>query len=121
MKVQNVFTNEYKLADAIFDERINHIPLQEHDVVVDGIIPLADQFNHCKMMLVVGKKNFQVKSWRAECIPLRMNIEVVDRVGEFKFTVASAIERRPLILFTYVSITPVVIWFYIVHLLTPSK
>lgn len=93
VEIQNVFANKNKLKNAVAGKEINNIPFEEHDVVIDGIIPFAKHLDNYEVMAVVGKKNFQVKRRRPEMIPLGVYVEVVDRIGKFKLAVFLFKER----------------------------
>src|SRR5690606_33116179 len=45
VKVQNIFTNQYKLIDPSVHLKIDDFTLQHHNIVVDRIVPFANQIN----------------------------------------------------------------------------
>jgi hypothetical protein len=54
MKVHDVLADQDKLVYAFADKKFDQVPFQCHDVVVDGIIPFADQLNDGEAQIVVG-------------------------------------------------------------------
>ncbi len=66
------------------DKRIRHFPLELHDIIFDGIVPLSYQFDHCIMFFIIGHQHFEINSAVAEIIPLRMDIIVVNGLSELK-------------------------------------
>jgi len=54
MKIQYVFPYQYKLLNALIAQHFNHFPLQHHDIVVQGIIPLANQFQNGVTIYVIN-------------------------------------------------------------------
>ncbi|MCY1370301.1 hypothetical protein D9M69_573880 [compost metagenome] len=46
MKLEQIFTDQNKPADPVLQELIHHSPLQIHDIVMQGIIPLPQEFNY---------------------------------------------------------------------------
>jgi hypothetical protein len=115
MKVEHILADEDELADAFPNERVNHFALQKHDIIIDGIVPFPDHFDDDEVMLVIGKEYLEVERGRTEVVPLRMDVKIVDGVGEFELAVFAAVERRQLILLGNVYVPPAKIWFDVVH------
>src|SRR5690606_11815978 len=61
MKVQNIFTDQYKLIDSSVHLKIDDFTLQHHYIVVDRIVPFADKLNDGVSHVIIGKKNLQVQ------------------------------------------------------------
>ncbi len=66
--------------------------LQEHDVVVQQVVPFADQFDDGIALIVVREDDLDVQGGAAEVVPLRMDHMVVHRMAEFEFAVLFAEE-----------------------------
>ncbi len=61
VKVQHILGNKNEFADALVKHDIGDIPAQGHDIVLDGIVPFAQQFNDGIALLVIGKQYLHVK------------------------------------------------------------
>jgi hypothetical protein len=59
MKVEHVLADEDELADALVGQDIDDISLELHDVVFDGIVPLADEFEHGNAVFVISVEYFE--------------------------------------------------------------
>lgn len=115
MKIQHIFTNKKKPVDAITHHVIDDFPFEVHDIVVQAIVPFADEFNDGKPFIIIGKEYFQVKRCRAKFIPLGVNKVVVDLISEVKLAVLPAVKRRELVFGGDILVAPLVEWFDIVH------
>src|SRR5690606_9877802 len=115
MKVHDVLTDQNILRDAVGYHDVDHISLQVHDVVVDGIVPLAQKFNYRIASAVIGKEYFDVECLRSHEIPGRIDVISVDGIGIAVEVVFLSVERRPLILAGVIKLQPVEIWFDVMH------
>ncbi len=115
VKVQHILGNKDEFADALVEHDIGDIPAQGHDIVLNGIIPFAQQFNNGIALFVIGKQYLHIKRSRSKFIPLRVDKIIIYRVGEFKLAVGTAVKRRTFIFLSRVQMPPVVIWFYILQ------
>src|SRR5690606_16236182 len=77
MKVEYIFANQNKFANSVFHHVLNHITLQHHNIIADGIIPFAHQLNDGKRFVVIAINYFQIKSRGSKVVPLRMNEIVI--------------------------------------------
>ena len=93
MKIKDVLRDEDELRNTGFEELIRHLPLQEHNVVLDRIIPFPEQLYHHIVLVIVSQQYLQVQSPGPEIIPLRMDIVVIDRLGKLEFRINPPIER----------------------------
>ena len=60
MKVEHVFRNENEFVDAMVEKDIGHIPSHRHDIILDRIVPFAQQFYDGIMLFVISKKDLHV-------------------------------------------------------------
>jgi len=115
MEVENVLSDQYKLEDAFVHEFLQDFPLQFHNIVLNGIIPLPDHLDDGILLLVVGQEDLQVERTATEIVPLGMNIIVVDGLGEFEFGIGPSMKRRAIVFLADVDMPPVIKGFYVVH------
>jgi hypothetical protein len=115
MKVEHIFTDQDKLVDPLADEGVHHIPFQMHYVILNAVIPFADEFHDGISLLVVGVKEFHIERGAAKIIPLGMDIIIVNLLRELKLTVLTSEKGRLFVFRSDVSVTPMIIWFYVVH------
>ena len=115
MEVQDVLADEHEARNAVAQERFHEVALQEHDVVVQQVVPLADQFDDRIAFVVVGEEDLEVERAGTEGIPLRVDHMVVHCMVELELAMLPAEERRPRILFRRVAVAPVPEGFEGVH------
>ena len=94
MKVQHILTNENEFIDAARHQHISNFTLQEHDVVVQAVVPLTHQFNDAVAGFVVGIEELQVEGGTAHAVPLRMDEMIVYGIGKLKLAVFPAVKGR---------------------------
>lgn len=121
VKVEDIFPKKDEFGDALFHQRVSHIALQVHDVVMQGVVPFADQFDQGILFVVIGVKNFPVQRGGAKFVPLRMQIIVVQAVRKFKFTVRTTEKGGTFIFFGSVKVTPAKKRFDIMHKATKIR
>jgi hypothetical protein len=67
------------------------------------------------MLIIISIKDFEIKGSASKFIPLGMDIIIVDRVGKIKFIIVTPVQRRALVLGSYIRISPLKIWLNIMH------
>ena len=93
MKIEDILRDEDELRNAGFEEFIRYLPLQEHNVIFDRIVPFPEQLYHHIVFVIVRQQYLQVQRPGPEIIPLRMDIIVIDRLRIFKFRIDPPVER----------------------------
>src|SRR5690606_27541719 len=61
VKVHDILTDEDEVADPVGDHIVDDIALEVHNVIVDRIVPLADQFDYRIAIGVVGEEYLNVE------------------------------------------------------------
>lgn len=115
MKIQDVFSDQNEFIDSLCDHFVNDVALQEHDIVVQAIVPLADELNNGKAQFIVGIKLFNEKGFGADRIPLRVDVVAVNLVREIHFRIVMAIKRRSIVLTGDIKMSPIVKRLELVH------
>lgn len=115
MEIQHIFSDDDELADAVGHEFIHHIPLQKHDVVVQAVVPFAYQLKNGEALLVVGEKDFQVHGLRAEIVPVRVDVVVVDLLSVLELIVGPAVKRGLFVTGRVVIVQPAMEWRNVLH------
>jgi hypothetical protein len=115
VEVQYVFTDQNKFRNALLHHQLRHLTLQEHDVVVDGIVPFTDHLDDGETLFIVCKENLDVQGLRSETVPLRMNQVVVHLVREHELTVFPFIKGTPFVFAGIVEVLPEIVWLDRVH------
>lgn len=93
VEIEDVFPDQDELANTFPDHGINDFAFEGHDIILDGIVPFPYQFNNGIIQVIIRKQQFHVEGPGAKLIPLWMDVVVVNRLAEFKFTVFPAVER----------------------------
>jgi len=115
MEIQYVFADEDEFGNAFLHHQLSHFALEEHDVVVDGIVPFTDHFDDGKTLLVVRKQDFNVQGLRSEAVPLRMNQVVVHFVCEHEFAVFPFVKGTSFVFAGIVEVLPEIVRLDRVH------
>ena len=115
VKIENIFADQNEFVNTFFHHWFDDVPLEDHDIVSDGIIPFSHHFDNSITLFIFCEKDLDKKSGRADRIPLRMNVVIVNRITEFKLTVFAVIERRKRIFRSHIIHSPTVKRFYIMH------
>lgn len=118
MVIEDIFADQYKFIDPFVLHQVCDFAPQGHDVIVDAVVPLADQLDDCVPEFVICVKDLEIQGRAAKFIPLRMDIVVVDGIGKIEFVIVPSVQRGALIFRGYVCISPLEIRLYIVH---PAK
>ena len=98
MHIEYVFAYQNEFVDSRIHHGSDDFIFENHNVVVDTIVPLANELDYPKAGFIIGEDNFQVKGLRAEIVPLRMDEIIVDYLAKLELTILSSIERRFFIL-----------------------
>src|SRR5690606_23352446 len=115
VKVEHVLPDHDKLVDSRIHHEVDHFAFEQHNVVINRIVPLSDQLDNGVSAVVIRKQYLQIQGVRAEIIPLRMQQKIVYLFIKLKLIVLRPIERRQLILSSDVIVSPAVIGLYLVH------
>ena len=93
MEIQHILPDKYELVYFFFQQDLGNIPLEVHDVVVQGIVPFAQKLNDAKPHLVINIQDLKIEGGRAHIIPLRVDDIIIYLVVKLKFVVIPAEER----------------------------
>ena len=115
MKVQHVLANEHKLGHPAIPKRVDDLPFEQHDVVEEAVVPLANEFQNGMPFVVICVEHFGVEGLASEFIPLRMDVVVVHLQVVGKFIVHAVVERTLRVVARDVVVAPGVVWFKCVH------
>ena len=80
MKIEQVVAHNDKAHNAFGHERIRHAALEFHDIVVQGIVPFAEQLNDRTTLGVVDKEHLDKERFAADVVPVGVYDEVVHLV-----------------------------------------
>jgi hypothetical protein len=116
VEIEYVLCDQYVFVNAFLVQEIHHFALHFHDIVLDGIVPFADEFYDGEIEFVIGVNDLHVQRTAAKIIPLRMDIIIVDRLRKFKLAVFPSVKRGTLVFFRNIYMPPVVEWFDFVHI-----
>ena len=58
MKVQHILADQHKLVDTIIYHQFQYLALHQHNIIVDGIVPLPDKFYNSITPVVISKQYF---------------------------------------------------------------
>ena len=115
VEVQHVLADQDEPRDPLQHQVLHDVPLQEHDVVVQQVVPLADELDDREAVVVVGVEDLQVQGGGPEGVPLRVDRMVVHGVREIELAVLAAEERGQFVLLRRVAVPPVPERFDVVH------
>src|SRR5690606_11719556 len=90
--VEYILSDKQELLNALSNHHVNDFPFEEHDVIINRIIPFADKFDDCEALFVVDIQNLQIEGLRAEIVPLRVEQKVIDLFVKFKFAIYRSIK-----------------------------
>jgi hypothetical protein len=93
MKVEDVFSNENELRNALLHHSFNNLAFQKHDIVVEQIIPFADELDNGKPVFIMAIQHLHEQRLAAETIPLRMDVVVVNLGRKFELGILTLEER----------------------------
>ena len=55
MKIQHVLQDEYEVRYTLLHQRVNNVRLKGHDIIFNGIVPFADEFQDTAPCVVIHK------------------------------------------------------------------
>jgi hypothetical protein len=59
VKIQDILRDKDKLRDAELKESVGNLPLEIHDVILDGIVPFSEQLDDNVVLLIIRSKTLQ--------------------------------------------------------------
>lgn len=80
VEIEQVFRKQHKTGDSCAYQHIDHIALQEHDVIVQRIVPFAEEFDDGKALLVMGVQDLDIQGLRADVVPQRVDVIPINAV-----------------------------------------
>ena len=116
VKIQHVFADEHKFGHPTVAQRVDHFPLQKHDVVEQTVVPFPNEFEHSVALFVIREQHLGVQGLAPKFIPLRVNVVVVHLQVIREFVVHPVVKWAEWIVAGDVVIAPSVIRFKCVHL-----
>jgi len=97
MKIEHIFSNKDVFGDAFFKQVLDYITVEEHNVVVQAIVPFANKLNDAITVFVISKKQFYIEGFGTNIVPLRVKEVIINLSGEFELAVLASEKRRMLI------------------------
>ena len=115
MKVEHIFANQNEALNALLHQGFDHVALQVHHIVKEGVIPFTNELDDREPFVVIGKQDFRKQCGAADVVPLGMDEVVVDPLCVVGLAVLPVVKRGTLIVTGDVKIPPIVEGFDVVH------
>ena len=58
MKIEHIFSNQYKFYDTIGQKYVDHISFQAHNIIFNSVIPFPYQLNDGVFFIIISNQYF---------------------------------------------------------------